>query len=112
VWVPVTVEMFAGMVRQDVQPPVLPTAKLPTGVADPGPAGGIQVGRGQLDPRLPLGDEHPSRTGDLSAGGAAYRVAAEGWREGVGTFRRRVLGNNPVQVWGSLQAACGLHSWI
>jgi len=27
-------------------------------VAEPGPTGGIQVGGGQLDPRLPLGDEH------------------------------------------------------
>jgi hypothetical protein len=33
-WVPVTVEMLAGMVSQEDQPPVLPTAKLPTGALD------------------------------------------------------------------------------
>jgi len=34
VWVPVTSEMLAGTVLQVLQPPVLPTAKLPTGVFD------------------------------------------------------------------------------
>jgi hypothetical protein len=33
-WVPVTLVMFAGTVFQVLQPPVFPTAKLPTGALD------------------------------------------------------------------------------